>query len=222
MPSTLRRLPGLPDTYTVYGNAWLVADTGAIYEIDAIVVTPHALFVVETKSYRGRIDGTDHDWYIPDPIPSPLKLNRLTALVLKSALKRASFQAGQVWVEGLLFLSATTDVGVKGPASRDRIHTRKTILAALQDPTLLDRLGVRRSPGTTSAAEKDLLAILRGMQSKPGPVRRVREYEVVDTLSHHDTYTELLARNSLAGLRRVLRIYTIPHLVSPSPALPTV
>lgn len=206
---------GLPASYTVYGNPWIVADTGAIYEIDAIVVAPHALFVVEMKAYRGRIDGTDHDWYIPEPIPSPLKLNRLTALVLKSALKRQSFQAGQVWVEGLLFLSATTDVGVKGPASRDRIHTRKTILAALQDPTLLDRLGARRSAIPTSAAEKDLLTVLRGMQSKPGPVRRVREYEVESTLSHHDTYTELLAHNRIAGLKRVLRIYTIPHLADP-------
>ena len=40
------------------------------------------------QGYRGRIEGTDNDWYIPHPIPSPLKLNRITAQVLKGLLKR--------------------------------------------------------------------------------------------------------------------------------------
>src|SRR5688572_3384845 len=136
---------GLPPEFTVYGNAWLVERSGVIFELDAVVVAPHALYVVEIKSYRGRIDGTDHDWYIPFPVPSPLKLNRLTAQALKSQLKRESYQGGQLWIEGLVFLSATTDIGVKGVASRDRIHTRKTILAALQDPALIERLSGRRS-----------------------------------------------------------------------------
>lgn len=205
----------LPDEYTVYGNAWLVERSGVIYELDAVVVTPHAVFVVEIKSYRGRIDGTDHDWYIPESIVSPLKLNRLTAVILKGLLKRESYQAGQVWVEGLIFLSATTDVGVKGPASRDRIHTRKTILAALQDPALIERLSGRRAQVSTTSAEGDLLRLLTGTEGKPRPVRRVREYEVLDTLSHHETFTELLARNRLADHKRVLRIYTIPPLAKP-------
>jgi hypothetical protein len=87
---------GLPADYTVYGNAWLVERSGVIFELDAVVVAPHAIFIVEIKSYRGRIEGTDHDWYIPYPVPSPLKLNRLTAQALKSQLKRESYQAGQL------------------------------------------------------------------------------------------------------------------------------
>src|SRR4051812_1341840 len=114
------------------------------FELDAVVVAPHAVFIVEIKSYRGRIEGTDHDWYIPYLVPSPLKVNRLTAQAFKSQLKRDSYQAGQLWVEGLVFLSASTDVGVRGPASKERIHTKKTILAALQDPALVERLSGRR------------------------------------------------------------------------------
>src|SRR5262245_58008086 len=205
---------GLPTGYTVYGNAWLVERSGVIYELDAVVVAPHAIYVVEIKSYRGRIEGTDHDWYVPYPIPGPLKLNRVTAQALKTQLKRESFQAGQLWVEGLIFLSATTDVGVRGPASRDRIHTRKTILAALQDPTLVDRLSGRRLLVDTSTAEKNLLRVLTGVQGGPKPVRRVREYEIIETLAHHETFTELLGRNSLSGVERVLRIYSIPPLAT--------
>ncbi len=205
---------GLPTDYTVYGNAWLVERSGVIFELDAVIVAPHAVYVVEIKSYRGRIDGTDHDWYIPYPVPSPLKLNRMTAQALKSQLKRESYQGGQLWVEGLVFLSATTDVGVKGPASRDRIHTRKTILAALQDPALIERLSGRRSLVPTSTAEKDLLRLVTGVQGGPKPVRRVREYEITETLDHHETFTELLGRNSLSSAERVLRIYSIPPLAT--------
>ncbi len=204
----------LPSTFTVYGNAWLVERTGVIYELDAVVVAPFAIFVVEMKAYRGRIDGTDHDWYIPNPIPSPLKLNRLTAQALKSLLKRESYQAGQLWVEGLVFLSATTDCGVKGPASKDRIHTRKTILAALQDQALIERLSNRRSLTPTSGGEKDLLKLLQGVQSGPKPVRRVREYEIIDTVSVSETFSELLGKNSLSGDERLLRIYSIPPLAT--------
>jgi serine/threonine protein kinase len=207
-------IEGLPSGYTVYGNAWLVERSGVIFELDAVVVAPHAVYVVEIKSYRGRIEGTDHDWYVPYPVPSPLKLNRVTAQALKTQLKRESFEAGQLWVEGLVFLSATTDIGVRGPASRDRIHTRKTILAALQDPALVDRLSGRRSLVDTSTAEKDLLRLLTGVQSGPKPVRRVREYEIIETLAHHETFTELLGRNSLSGVERVLRIYSIPPLAT--------
>ena len=205
---------GLPADYTVYGNAWLVERSGVIYELDAVVVAPHAIFVVEIKGYRGAIEGTDNDWYIPHPIPSPLKLNRVTAQVLKGLLKRDNYQAGQVWVEGLAFLSATTNCGVRGPASKDRIHTRKTILAALQDPALVDRLSGGRGRISTAAAEPELLSLFTGLQGGPRPTRRVREYEILDTLDHRDTYTELLGRNDLSSAERVLRIYTIPPLAT--------
>jgi serine/threonine protein kinase len=205
---------GLPSDYTVYGNAWLVERSGVVYELDAVVVARHAIFIVEIKSYRGRIEGTDNDWWLPDKIRSPLKLNRLTSQVLKTHLRNASYQAGQVWTEGLVFLSATTDVGVRGPASSDRVHTRKTILAALQDEALIERLSQGRARMSSSLAERELLELFTGAQSGRRPVRRVREYEVVETLDHHETFTELLGRNTLSSAERVLRIYSIPPLAT--------
>ena len=205
---------GLPPDYTVYGNPWLVERSGVVFELDAVVVAPHALYVVEIKSYRGRIEGTDSDWWLPEKIRSPLRLNRVTAQVLKTHLKNVSYQAGQVWTEGFVFLSATTDVGVRGPASADRVHTRKTILAALQDPALVDRLSQGRARTPSSFAQRELLELFTGVQRGPKPVRHVREYEVIETLDHQDTYTELLGTNSLSGAERVLRIYSIPPLAT--------
>ena len=205
---------GLPADYSVYGNPWLVERSGVIFELDAVVVAPHAIFVVEIKSYRGRVDGTDNDWWLPEKIRSPLKLNRLTSQVLKTHLRNVSYQAGQVWTEGLVFLSATTDVGVRGPASNDRVHTRKTILAALQDPALIERLSQGRAQSPSSIAQRELLELFTGAQRGPKPVRRVREYEVIETLDHQDTFTELLGKNTLSSAERVLRIYSIPPLAT--------
>src|SRR5690606_29016282 len=108
----------------------------------------------------------------------------------------------------------TTDCGVRGPASNDRLHTRKRILAAIQDASLVQRLSGRHSLASTDVAENDLLRLLTCAQKGPRPVRRVREYEVVDTIAHHDTFTELLGKNSLSDAERVLRIYSIPHLAT--------
>jgi hypothetical protein len=107
----------LPESYVVYGNPWLVERSGALYEVDAVVVAPHAIYVVELKSYRGDISGNDNDWYIPHPIRSPLKLNRRTAQVLAGLVKQHSVEAARPYVEGFVFLSHAASARVVGPAS---------------------------------------------------------------------------------------------------------
>ncbi len=208
---------GLPSTFTVYGNPWLAERTGVVYETDAIIVAPHAIFVVELKAYRGTIEGTDYDWYVPGPVKSPLGLNRKTAQILNGHMKRESYEAGQIWVQGLVFLSAAGFCNVRGPASRDRIHTRSTILAALQDPEFITRIASRATAQNTPSTEKALHRILTSEDTAPKrarPARRVREYEIERSLETHDNCKELLARNTLSGDRRVLRIYSIPSLAT--------
>src|SRR3954463_14370671 len=151
---------GLPGTFTVYGNPWVVERSGVVYETDAVVAAPHAVFVVETKAYRGAIEGTDYDWYVPGPVKSPIGLNRKTAQVLNGMLKRASYEAGQIWIQGLVFLSAASACNVQGAASRDRIHTRRTILAAIQDPSFIQRLASRVTTPNTPSTESALHRIL--------------------------------------------------------------
>ena len=206
---------GLPGTYTVYGNPWLVERSGVVYETDAIVVAPHAIFVVELKAYRGTIEGTDYDWYVPGPVKSPLSLNRKTAQVLNGMMKRESYEAGHIWVQGLVFLSAANACHVRGPASRDRIHTRSTILAALQDPEFITRIASRATAHNTPSTQAALHRVLTSEDTAPKrsrPAHRIREYEVERRLETHDNCKELLARNTLSGDRRVLRIYAIPSL----------
>ena len=210
---------GLPDEFVVYGNPWLVDRDGSVNELDAVVVAPHAVFVVEIKGYRGKVVGNDHDWYVPAPIRSPLKLNRRTAQILHSMLKRESFEAARAWVEGFVFLSSTLDVNVFGPASNGRVHTRETLHAALRDLELVRRLSGRLAPDETSPATRSALhTILMGGQhtgvAQCRATWRVREYEVVEILESTERFMEVLGRNNLADVERVLRIYGVPPLAS--------
>jgi serine/threonine protein kinase len=206
----------LPNDYTVYSNAWVV-DRSTPYEIDAIVQAPHGIYVVEIKSYRGMISGTDHDWFIPSTIRSPLKLTRKIAQILASNLKRTHFEAGSTWVAAFVFLSAVNGHNVSGQASKDRVHTRKSILRAIQDPRLIGRLAGRRSLApVTSSVEQALAQVILGQPKGSKPTRRIREYELVDTQAKEDRYTEILAKHrSLPDTRRLLRVYHLPDLASP-------
>lgn len=203
---------GLPATFTVYGNAWLVERSGVVHELDAVIVGPHAVFVVEIKGYRGTIEGTDYDWYLPEPVKSPIEKNRKTAQILHGLMKRVSYETGQLWTQGLVFLSAIAHCNVRGPASKDRIHTRASILAALTDPTFVDRIANRAPTPVTPRALADLDRIFTSMPASARPARRVREYEVLASIESHDTCQELLARHTLSGDERLLRVYAIPPL----------
>lgn len=201
----------LPEDYVVYGNPWLVERSGAVFELDAVVVAPHALYVVEIKSYRGSIGGNDNDWYVPQPIRSPLKLNRKTAQVLASLLKQRSVDAARPFVEGLVFLSHASDCRVVGPASAERVHTRRTILGSLQDPTSLWRREGRRPPVDDHAA-RVVHEVLTGASSSHKPVRLVREWKLEAPVDRTDRYVEYFATHRISSQHAVLRIYDAPML----------
>lgn len=200
---------GLPDTYTVYGNPWIVQRNGQVFEVDAVVAAPHAIFVVEIKSYRGRIVGNDTDWYAPEPMRSPIRLNRKTAQILGEELRRKSVAAGRPWVEGLVFLSHTDDIDVRGPASTGRVHSRHTILSAIRDKSLLERRLYKPLVPVDAHAATILERLMRGAPQIARPPRKIREYQLETVLDRTDRYTEYLARHELLGDRRVLRVYPV-------------
>ncbi len=202
---------GLPDDYTVYGNPWLVDRNGAVFELDAVVVAPHAFYIVEIKSYRGVIQGNDNDWYVPQPIRSPLKLNRKTAQILASLLKSRSVDAARPYVEGFVFLSHAENARVLGPASADRVHVRRTVLTALRDPTAIWRREGRR-PDVDAHAAATLHEVLTGTTQTHKPVRLIREWKVEAPLDQGDRWAEYFATHRITGQAAVLRVYSAKML----------
>jgi len=206
---------GLPGHYTIYGNPFITERNGNVYELDAVVEAPHAIYVVEIKGYRGDLTGSDHDWWVPDPIRSPVPLNRKTAQILVDALRRSSFEAGKVYVEGLVFLAQARSFRASGPVSQACVHLRDTILQELQNPEALFRRSNRgRTPPVDSHVSQTLLALLK---QRPAKVqnRRLHGYELEAVLEQNERHTEWLARHDLRKSRHVLRLYRLDPLATP-------
>lgn len=203
---------GLDENYVVYSNPWIVAANGATYEVDAVVVARHAIFVVEMKSYRGRIEGNDHDWFAPEFMRSPIKLNEKKAKILASELKRKDYQAGQAWVDHLVFLSHTNDVHLDGMVSKKHVHTRKTILDVLRGRLETSRSGNAAEVDARTA--ETLHRLLTGVSSSNAPARRMREYELKGTLDQTARYTDYRALHMLTQQRCGLRVYRIDPLAT--------
>ena len=97
------------------------------------------------------------------------------------------------------------------PASHERVHTRRTIVAALQDAqALFKREG--RKPPVDNHARRVLQAVLTGANPKDKPARLIREWQIETLLDRTNRYAELLATHRITGQKAVLRVYDVPHL----------
>ncbi len=73
-----------PSRYTVFHGLYLPVGSSGTTELDHVVVSPHGVFVIETKNYSGMIFASpgDRSWTVTYPggarrqIPSPVRQNR--------------------------------------------------------------------------------------------------------------------------------------------------
>ncbi|MDQ3655008.1 MAG: NERD domain-containing protein [Chloroflexota bacterium] len=80
----------MPNTWTVIANKILAINATNSFEIDFIVIGPHRITILDEKSYRGRITGTDEIWTRSggDSIPSPFGKIDMIARKLAGFLDR--------------------------------------------------------------------------------------------------------------------------------------
>ena len=105
------------DPWNVWTNFELIDDDGKISEVDALVLSPAGLFLVEIKSRPGTIDGDAHTWtwttdgrdytYDNPLILANRKCKRLASLLRRqSAIIKAKIRLP--FIEPAIFLSAAT------------------------------------------------------------------------------------------------------------------
>jgi serine/threonine protein kinase len=203
---------GLDEDYFVYGNPWLVNSQGVIFEVDAIVQAPHAIYVVEIKSWTGLIKGNDLDWYTPEPVRNPLRLNRKTAQILATLLDLRCGRGLRPFVEGLVYLSHAqpSQVQLTAPSCVGRVHTRSSIFDALRDGgALVRREG--RWPSVDARAQDALHKILTDItRGQPQPPRRIGAWLLMASIERTERFQEYLAEHDLDKDRKILRVHTVP------------
>ena len=103
------------EPYRAWSNFEFIASDGSINEVDLMVFTPQGFFLIEIKSWPGRVTGDAGTWVLEKSdgkrrtYDNPIRLTNLKAKKLKSLLERQrAFKGkkGVPFIEPLVFLSA--------------------------------------------------------------------------------------------------------------------
>ena len=101
----------LPDNYYLIPNGEYPSMNaqGAVqyWEYDCIVVAPHAIYTIENKDYRGRLEANDDSWFCNDiEKPNPIKSATFKSKLLAGYLKKKDHRFGLAWVDAIVSLSS--------------------------------------------------------------------------------------------------------------------
>ncbi|MGI5267829.1 methylation-associated defense system protein kinase MAD6 [Nonomuraea sp. CA-218870] len=179
-----------------------------LFEVDLLVLTGHALVVVDVKGTRGRIEVSGARWFPPrrEAFGSPVTKLRGTAKALKGLLVSRATQLERVYVDALVVLTSP-DALLVDPAGRDAGNV--TDLPGLI-PTLSDVRRVRRgcSPDVRPYLTAVLDALNQTVRRSTAPPR-FGNWEVEEQLGGDARVTEYRAFNAtLPGSETVLlRVY---------------
>ncbi len=197
----------LPKGCTVFSNVELATGRpGQTFEHDAIVLTPHAVFTVEIKSWGGTIHGNRDRWTLNDGAVwhSPIPPTQAKARVLKGRLKARRADLSRVWVQGLIFLSAADADPHITPDYAELVTTRRDVVAAISDPQWFQLQDFLR-PQQRHAVES-FLADGRPRRQTP----RIGKFRELEQLEAEDKpYEAWVGREPLGGNRHILHVHSI-------------
>jgi serine/threonine protein kinase len=215
----------LPDRapYHLFALKDLATADGRRYEIDAIVVAPKAVFLVEIKSHPAHFKGDMVDWRVewkdgrlPSFIENPVRLTATKARVLASALDRKLGASDRPYVQPLVFLSDERASVDSNNGADFCVVTRHNVIKALTDGTF---------PGATAKVSTNTLDTPRGQRvvqallalglRNPKEQNSVAGYTLGDLLDDGSGWQDHAAHaEQVKGRSARVRIYTVPAAVS--------
>lgn len=160
----------LPDDYYIVPNGEFVQKRPGVipwvYEFDALVVAPHAVFHIENKDYSVPVYGDDAIWDVGGhEIRCPVTASAVKSKVLRSILSDKNPQWGKVKVVTIVTLSnvKASKAGLD-PNSGCFLSTfllNDALISRLTDPAW-----VQRSPRAIEGVQKDISDFLTGFASR--------------------------------------------------------
>lgn len=205
----------LPATYTVVPNVEVPDRNAQWLEYDAIVVAPHAVYMVETKDWHGEISGDEYEWLVRGrSVKSPLRLAVYKSKVLKSKLVEKDFGLKRAWVEPAVCLASE-------PQRLSLVHdvAKRVFLIDEISDFIIDPQEVQQKPNAIAdLTDRVINALLPQLRARSG--RRVfGSYEVLELLEQGEDEAIYRARSRLfPDMPPVrLRVVTLsPYLLSPA------
>lgn len=217
------------DPWNVWTNFEFIDDEGKISEVDALVLSPTGLFLVEIKSRPGTVDGDTHTFtwttdgreytYDNPLILANRKSKRLASLLRRqSAITKAKIRLP--FVEPAIFLSSTTlKSKLQGTAKtgtflrgRPGAQGDDGIIAALTN-------GINANPQHNIDSQQ-ARAIARGLHEagiRPSNKhRQVGDYKLIKLIAEGEGFQDWQSQHvSIESVQRRVRIYTVANASSP-------
>jgi serine/threonine protein kinase len=211
------------DPWHAWTNFEFIDDDGKVNEVDALILTPSGLFLVEIKSRPGVVTGDPHTWtWTTDgreySYDNPLILTNRKAKRLASVLRKLpSVVKSKVrlpWVEPLIFLSATKlSCKLEGNAGA-RVCLRGRPGAADDDGIVAVLLnGILGAQGSKRVDHQQVRTVSRAVVEagirQSNKYRTVGEYQLGGIISEGENFQDWEGRHvSIESVRRRIRIYT--------------
>ena len=217
------------DPWHVWTNFEFIDDEGKVSEVDALVLSPAGLFLVEIKSRPGVLTGDVHSWtWTTDgrstTVDNPVILANRKAKRLASLLRRqpaiTKAKIRLPFVEPAIFLSSSSlSCRLEGLAKTATFQHGRP--GTLDDPGIVGALanGITNRSLTTVDSQQ-ARAIARGLTEagiRPSNKhRQVGDYRLGKLLSEGEGFQDWEAQHvSIDTVHRRIRIYTVATASSP-------
>ena len=218
------------DSWHVWTNFEFIDDAGKVNEVDALVLSPAGLFLVEIKSRPGVLRGDAHSWtwttdgrsntYDNPVLLADRKAKRLASLLKRqNAIIKARIQLP--FVQPAIFLSSSSlSCQLEGRAKTATFQHGRPGTA--DDSGIVGALtGGTTNRGTTVVNTAHVPAIARGLAEagiRPSNKhRQVGDYGVTKLIAEGESFQEWEASHvSINTVHRRVRIYTMASASSPA------
>ncbi len=200
------------DPYRVWANFEFIAGDGSINEVDMLVLTPKGCFLVEIKSWPGKIGGDAGTWiwehdgrrkYQDNPrILAERKAKKLASLLkAQRAAKRGKERVP--YIDTLVFLSAENIKNkLIGPA-RLNVCTRENVISALMHLGEADRRCINKPIAKLVSHAMEEAGIKESAR-----LRKVGLYQLGKLIDEANHFQEWIGEHTeLSGVQRRIRIY---------------
>lgn len=207
----------LPEKYYLLPNIVLAAtnprnNTTQYWEYDLLIVAPHAIFSVENKDWKGRLEGDDNYWYLNDrQKANPLKLGRQKTAILHSKLSQENLDWGKVWVQNMVTLShpSQTKAGLAQETLKLTFLLNNQLIDFISNP---EKTGQKEN--SILPLHDKLISYISGSQSIKKPEEKkeiLGQYEIIEILGREVNYTEYLVKikGVTSSIRKRIKEYAL-------------
>lgn len=198
-------------------------DKSARYlEVDAILIAPHACYVIETKDWGPLISGDEWGWVLNNhrERPNPHKSLNYKCRVIRGLAEKASPDlATKVWYQGIVAIAREqVEINLQGRFADVTFPLDESLSSYLKDA------GALATPKHVGGNEiknfqRELGELLSGSGRgrKQGPLI-IADFQVEETLMEAEGITEYLGRHKLGnkkGSLKRLRVFRLSFTGSP-------